>query len=104
MCDPPHSLLLFIFIKDNKTRSGGELRCHTKNTMNRETFEGPIFEVDVFIITDKAKTSRGGVKRCRCYEDEEIKIEDTIVNRSPRIFRHKDKGLVVEKTHEPVYI
>ena len=22
----------------------------------------------VFIITDKAKTSRGGGKRCRCYE------------------------------------
>ena len=43
-------------------------RGHTKNIMNRETFEGPISEEDMFIITDKAKDSRGGGKRCRCYE------------------------------------
>ena len=30
----------------------------------------------VLIITDKAKNSRGGGKRCRCYEDEELKLEE----------------------------
>jgi hypothetical protein len=41
----------------------------------------------------------GGYRRCRCYSD----VRYTIVNRSRRICR-KGKGLVVKKTHGPVYI
>ena len=69
----PHSLPLFIFRKEDKTRTGGGFRGHTKHIMNRETFEGPISEEDMFIITDKAKDSRGGGKRCRCYERRRVK-------------------------------
>jgi hypothetical protein len=39
VCDPPYSLLLFIFNKEKKARAGGGLRCHAKNIMNREAFE-----------------------------------------------------------------
>jgi hypothetical protein len=35
----------------------------------------------------------GGYRRCRYYSD----VRYTIVNRSPRICCHKDKGLVAQK-------
>ena len=78
----------------------------------------------MFIITDKAKGSRGakgvgvmkdeqlmleeievsltlgGYRRCRCYSD----VRYTIVNRSHRICCRKGKGLVMKKTHGPVCI
>ena len=34
----------------------------------------------VFKITDKAKASRGGGKRCRCYERRRDKLEETEVS------------------------
>ena len=79
----------------------------------------------MFIITDKAKGSRGGVKGVGVMKDEEVKLEEigtshtlggyrrcrcysdvryTMVNRSYRICSRKGKGLVVKKTHGPVWM
>ena len=44
------------------------LRC--EENVTRWKWKSPLvsYASVVFIITDKSKTSRGGGKRCRCYE------------------------------------
>ena len=61
-----------------KSKGGGRKEVSVLHVMKEKTLNLEVIDVShtlgggvkksVFIITDKAKTSRGGGKRCRCYE------------------------------------
>ena len=66
-----------------------------------ETVPGPYVrpeDEEVHLEEIESSHTLGGYRRCRYYSV----VRYTIVNRSHRIYYHKDKGLVVKKNHEPV--
>ncbi len=75
---------MFIRTDEVKSKGVGRKEVSVLHVMKEKTLNLEVIDVShtlgggvkkcVFIITDKAKSSRGGGKRCRCYERRRAKV------------------------------